>query len=193
MRLHFGVAMPEKGGRPAIVAAEVRRAPSIAGRRQWHYVIGHVDRVAGQSIEAARDRALELAIITREEEPCFFVDGGTAQGIALRKTMRREWPDDLHRPHAYERTKFDVTMFSHFLEAYADGRITFLPNLDHRRELDRALVLFRSEGVKSAGAEQLSEDDALVYAASLAVMFPTHGPVAADFLPPPPDDEDPEL
>jgi hypothetical protein len=192
-RLHVGVAMPEKGGRPAVVAAEVRRAPDRAGRRQWHYVVGHVDRVPLQTIQGARDAVTGMVARVADLEPCVFVDAGTAQGIALRKSMRPGWPEKLHRPHGYERTRFDVTMFAHFLEAYADARITFLPDLPFRRDLDRALVLFRSEGVSKAGAEQLSEDDALVFAASLAVMFPTHGPTAALYLPPEPDDETPPL
>lgn len=191
MRLHVGVAMPEKGGRPAIVAAEVRRAPDVAGRRQWHYVVGHVDRVRAQTIEGARDEALTLASRVPDAAPCFFVDAGTAQGIALWKSMRLAWPETMHRPHRYERTRFDTTMFAHLLEAYADGRITLLPGLPYFKDLSRALVLFRSAGVSQAGAEQLSEDDALVFAASLAVMFPTHGPAPADLLPPPPDDEEP--
>lgn len=191
MRLHLGVAMPEKGGRPAIVAAEVRRAPdSTGGRRQWHYVVGHVSRVRSQTIEGARDELHETVGRVLDVEPCAFVDAGTPQGLALWRSTRRVWYPRLHRPHRYDRTRFDVAMFAHLLEAYADGRITFLPDLPFRRDLDRALVLFRSEGVAKAGAEQMSEDDALVFAASLAVMFPTHGPSAADLLPP--DDPEPE-
>lgn len=194
MRLHVGVAMPEKGGRPAIVAAEVRRAPDEGGRRRWHYVVGHVDRVRAQTIEGARDATRTLVDRVADVEPCVFVDCGTPQGIALRRSLRVEWPRALHRPHAYERTRFDPVMFAHLLEAYADGRITFLPDLPHRRDLDRALVLFRSSekdkrsGI-SAGADQLSEDDALVFATSLAVMFPTHGPEAARLEPPDEDGE----
>lgn len=192
MRLHVGVSMPEKGGRPAIVAAEVRRAPDAPdGRRRWHYVVGHVDRVRSQTIEGARAACRDLVDRVGDLEPCFFVDCGTAQGIALRRTMRLDWPKSVHRPHRYERTRFDTSMFAHILEAYSDGRITFLPDLPFRKDLDRALVLFRSAGVGSAGAEQMSEDDALAFAASLAVMFPTHGP-GADLLEPPPPPE-PEL
>lgn len=190
MRIHVGVAMPEKGGRPAVVAAEVRRAPDgTDGKRRWHYVVGYVDRVKQQTIEGARDAVREIVDRVIDVEPCVFVDCGTAQGIALRRSMRLDWPKHIHRPHAYERTRFDAAMFAHLLEAYADGRITFLPDLPFRKDLDRALVLFRSTGVSHAGAEQLSEDDALVFAATLAVMFPTHGP-EADALDPDAEPDD---
>lgn len=172
--------MPEKGGRPTIVAAEVRRAPDKDGRRRWHFVVGYVERVRKQNIEGARDRVLTLMAATQGDRPCVFVDVGTPQGYALRRSLRDAWTDspEFHRPHAYERTRFDQSMFAAFLEAYADGRITFVNGLDWRAEIDRALVLYKSGAkltTKEAGDELASEDEGLVHALSLAMMFPTHG------------------
>lgn len=188
MRLRFGVAMPEEGGRPAIVAAEVLLRRGADARRRWHYNVGLVERVVSPTIQGADERVRELVLPVRDLRPCVFVDAGTPQGMALRRVLRRDWPDrELHRPHAYERTRFDATLFATFLEAYADGRVRFLDGLDHRRELDRALVLYRAGGVSKAGDELESEDEALVVALGLALSFPTHGD-AADSLDPPPDE-----
>jgi hypothetical protein len=185
MRIRVAVSMPEKGGRPAIAVAEVRRAPDIGGRRQWHYVIGHLERVRDRTIHGARDRVREIVDPIADVSPCVYIDVGTPQGIALRKVLRDTWPDrsSMHRPHAYERTKFDTTMFAWFLEAYSGERIIFRRGLPHRDELDRALILYRSGGVGKAGDELESEDEALVHAVSLALMFPTHGANALPITP----------
>lgn len=181
--------MPEKGGRPVIVVTEVRRAPEVQGRRRWHYVVGYVERVRQPTIQGAKARLDELVLPLRDLQPCVFVDAGTPQGMALRRSLRTGWPDELHRPHAYERTKFDQSMFGTFLEAYADGRITFRKDIDPlvRRELDRALVLYRAGKKGDTGDELESEDEALVHAVSLSVMWPTHGAEAADLVPAPAD------
>ena len=100
MRLRIAVSMPEKGGRPAIVVSETRRAIGKDGRRQWHFTIGLVERVKRQNIEGARDRVLELATAVIKEKPCVFVDAGTPQGIALWRSVRKDWTRSLHRPHA---------------------------------------------------------------------------------------------
>ena len=175
MRIRLAVAMPEKGGRPAIVVAEVRRSIGKDARRQWHFTVGHVERVVQQNIEGARDRVLELVTTVVGQKPCVFVDVGTPQGVALWRSIRREWPSNLHRPHAYERTRFETAMFAVFLEAYADGRVEFLGGLEHRKELDRALVLFKGGGIAKASDELESEDEALVIATCLALMWPSHG------------------
>lgn len=190
MRLHVCVSMPEKGGRPAIAVSEIRRAPDQQGRRRWHFVVGHVERVRSNTVQGARARVAELTLPLTDVKPCVFVDAGTPQGFALRRSLRAGWPEALHRPHAYERTRFDQTMFGQFLEAYADGRITFKKTIDPnvRKELDRALILYRAGGKLSkseAGDELESEDEALVHAVCLATMWPTHGPEADDLEPAP--------
>jgi len=175
MRLRIAVAMPEKGGRPAIVVAEVQRALGKDGRRQWNFTIGLVERVKRQNIEGARDRVLELAEASISMKPCVFVDAGTPQGVALWRSVRKDWTRRLHRPHAYERTRFETAMFAVFLEAYADGRVKFLGDLDNRKELDRALVLYKGGGVSKVSDDLESEDEALVVATCLALMWPSHG------------------
>ena len=181
--------MPEKGGRSAVVGVEVRRAADVNGRRRWHFVVGHVQRVREQTIQGADAAIRELALPFQDLEVCVFVDCGTPQGIALRRSLRTDWPEKLHRPHAYERTKFDRLLFATFLEAYAEGRITFRDGLPHRRELDRALVLYRAGGVSTAGDELSSEDEALVHALCLAVMFPSHGKDPDPLVPPEPEED----
>lgn len=190
MRLHVCVSMPEKGGRSAVAVSEVFRAPEQQGRRRWHFVVGYVERVKSHTVQGTRDRVAELTLPLKDVQPCVFVDAGTPQGFALRRSLRAEWPEELHRPHAYERTKFDQTMFGQFLEAYADGRITFKPTIDPlvRKELDRALILYRAGGKGEAGDELSSEDEALVHAVCLATMWPTHGAAAKDLEPSPPED-----
>jgi hypothetical protein len=189
VRLRFGVAMPEKGGRPAIVGAEVFLKHGEDKRRRWHFTVGYVERVRSQTIQGADQRVRELILPVTDVRPCAFVDVGTAQGFALRRMLRQDWPEkDSHRPHAYERTKFDNAPFAAFLEAYADGRVRFREDLPHRKELDRALILFRSGGTSQAGDELDSEDEALVHALCLSIMFPSHGaePSSIDPKDPPP-------
>lgn len=170
-----------------MAVVEVRRAPDQQGRRRWHFVIGYVERVKTPTIQGTVARVRELTLPLQDVEPCVFVDAGTPQGFALRRSLRAEWPEKLHRPHAYERTKFDMTMFGQFLEAYADGRVTFKPSIDAltRKELDRALILYRAGGKSESGDELASEDEALVHAVCLATMFATHGPDAKDLEPRP--------
>ena len=69
-------------------------------------------------------------------------------------------------------------MFAVFLEAYADGRVHFREGLDFRKDLDRALVLYKSGGVAKVSDEIESEDEALVIATCLSLMWPSHGPEA---------------
>lgn len=175
MRLRFGVALPEKGGRTAIIAAEVFEDLQADKTRRWHYVVGFAERVRSHTIEGAVERVRALVEPVQDLEPCVFVDVGTPQGLAARRSLKKDWPAALHRPHAYERTKFDTATFAAFLEAYADGRVSFLPGLAHRQEMDRALVLFRGGDEKKSGDELASEDEAVVNALCLALSFPTHG------------------
>lgn len=187
MRLRFGLSLPEKGGRPSLVAAEVIQDVRTADpTRKWNFEVGLVDRVPANTIEAAVSRTRDIVTSVTDHEPCVFVDVGTPQGLAARRSLRKGWPESLHRPHAYERTKFDTATFAAFLEAYADGRVTFLEGLSYRRDLDRALVLFRGGGVEKAGDELASEDEAMVNALCLALSFPTHGSEARRLEPPPP-------
>lgn len=168
--------MPEKGGRPAIVGCEVIEIPGKPRKDRWQYVVGYVERVRRPTIEGARDRIALLTVATLEDRPCIFVDVGTPQGVALRATVRREdWPKKLHLPHAYPRTRGETGLFAHFLEAYADGRVHFLPGLASRAELDKALVLYRGSGTNKTTDELESEDEALVLALCLSLAWPTHG------------------
>lgn len=175
MRMRFGVALPDEGGRPAIVGVEVTRNPDPKARRKWHFRVGHVERVVPKTLEAARDRSEEIARALEPTRPCFFVDVGNPQGFALRRLMRERWPDGVHLPHAYERTRADTNLFSSFLQVYADGMIDFASWIDHRDELDRALVLYRGGGAKKSGYELESEDEALVTALCLALTWAGHG------------------
>lgn len=175
MRMRFGVAMPDEGGRAAIVGVEVTRNPDPKARRKWHFRVGHVDRVVPKTLEATREKAEQMARMLKESRPCFFVDVGNPQGYALRRLLRERWPEGVHLPHAYERTRADTNLFSSFLQAYADGMIDFAPWLEHRNELDRALVLYKGGGVARSGYDLESEDEALVTALCLALTWPGHG------------------
>lgn len=179
MRLHIAVAMPEEGGRPSVIATEVFKAPDIDGRRRWHFFIGHAERVASQTVEGAHDAVTRLVERVADAKPCVFVDIGTPQGLALRRTFRADWPvKSLHLPHAYERTARETAMFAAFLEAYADGRVRFADGMPFRKDLDKALVLYRGGHVSKAAEEMPSEDESLVVAACLSLMWPSHGPDA---------------
>ena len=181
MRLHVGVAMPEKGGRPAIVVAEIRENPAGKGVRRWHYRVGNVERVEDRNIEKAAEALRSLVAAVVGERPCVFVDTGSPQGVALLRVLRGgDWPAELHHPHQYRRTKADTRLFAQLLEAYAEGTSEFLPDLPHRKDLDRAMVLFRGGGARVAGDELESEDEALVIALCLAVTMPSHGIRPAD-------------
>jgi len=142
-------------------------------------VVGHVDRVADQTVQGARDAVTEMVARVADERPCVFVDIGTPQGLALRRTFRAGWSRDLHLPHAYDRQRRETVMFAAFLEAYADGRVLFLDGLPFRRDLDKALVLYRGGHVSKAAEEMPSEDEGLVIATCLSLMWPSHGPDAS--------------
>jgi hypothetical protein len=175
--MHVAVAMPEKGGRPSVVAAEVFRGPDVAGRRRWHFQVGYVDRVADMTVQGAREAIVELTAKIAEIHPCVFVDIGTPQGYALKRSFRAGWNEkDLHMPHAYQRLKMETALFAAFLEAYADGRVTFLDDVRFRRDVDKALILYRGGATSKAAEEMPSEDEGLVSALCLALMWPSHGP-----------------
>lgn len=186
MRLRVGAAMPEKGGRAAIVGVEVLRGRDPRGRRAWHYRVGAVRRVQPGTVEAAAEQVREVIEPAQHLRPCVLVDVGSPQGLALRQHMRNDrehpWPAQLHRPHAYPRDSRDQ-LFAGFLEAYADGRVRFLPDLQHRAELDRSLMFYLGRGHKKDGFELESEDEALVRALGLAMVWPSHGQEAKVFTP----------
>jgi hypothetical protein len=169
--------MPEKGGRPSIVAAEVFRGPDVAGRRRWHYQVGYVERVADMTVQGAREAVVALTTKISDVRPCVFVDIGTPQGYALRRSFRAGWNEkELHMPHAYQRLKMETALFAAFLEAYADGRVTFLDHVAFRKDVDKALILYRGGSTSKAAEEMPSEDEGLVSALCLALMWPSHGP-----------------
>lgn len=178
MRLRFGTAMAAKGGRTAIVGAEVRERRSKEGRLEHTFLVGHVERVTPGTVEAARDRLAGLMTSFADLRPCILVDVGSAQGLALHKGLRGAYPEDLHRAHSYPGTGDRRDLFAAFLQAYASGRVYFLPGLDHRAELDRALVNYLGGGASKSGVELSSEDEALVIALGLALFWPRHGPKA---------------
>lgn len=174
MRIRFGVAMPDQGGRPAVVGVEVRRVGDPKAKRKWHFTVGHVERLNPKTVEHARERVEELVGALKEHRPCFTIDVGNPQGYALRRLLRQEWPSVVHLPHGYERTRADTALFAAFLEAYADGRVHFRDGLPHREDLDRALILYKAT-TKKDGDELASEDEALVTALCLALTWPGHG------------------
>lgn len=177
MRLKIGVALPETGGRPALIAVEVLENTSGVGAQRWHFRVGHVERVESRTVEGAAAAVRSLVGAVTDERPCVAVDTGTPQGVALLRILRDDerWPDELHRVHRYRRTRADTRLFAAVLESYAEGALEFLPRLDHRDDLDRALVLFRGGGAKKAGDELESEDEALVTALALSIVMPGHG------------------
>ena len=181
MRLRVGAAMPEKGGRPCVIGVEVRRGRDRKGRRAWHFVVGQVDRVQPGTVERTAERVREMIEPVLDLRPCVMVDVGTPQGLALRQHMRNSredpWPRQLHRPHAYPRDSKEQ-LFAGFLEAYAAGRVEFLPDLPHRADLDRSLVFYLGAGQAKDGFELESEDEAMVRALGLALVWPSHGPEA---------------
>jgi len=178
VRIRFGVAMPTKGGRTAVVGVEVRERRLPGGHLEHVFLVGHVERVTPHTVEAARDRVAALMHDFADLRPCAMVDTGNAQGQALRALLRRAWGDELHRPHAYLGTGDRRDLFSAFLQAYGAGRVRFLPGLPHRAELDKALVNYLGGPVKESGVELASEDEALVIALGLALFWPRHGPAA---------------
>lgn len=175
MRMRFGAAMPTKGGRCAVVGVEVRESRGADQRLRYEYVVGLVDRVEPQTIEAAVGRLRELSGLFADLRPCVFVDVGSAQGLALRQAMIADWPSALHRPHAFAGTGERVALFAAFLQAYSTGRVRFEAGLAHRAELDQALVFYLGGGAKKDGVELSSEDEALVVALGLALYWPRHG------------------
>lgn len=182
MKIHLGAAMPLKGGRPAIAAVEVlERRDSTTGRMLASYNVGDVERIVPYSVEATRSRVLEMIEPVKEHKPCVFVDVGSPQGLALYKITRTDYPRGLHKPHAFPGVGMRPDLFSTFLQAYSGGRVSFEPGLDHRQALDRALVFYMGGGVEKTGVELSSEDEALVVALGLSMMWPKHGPDARSF------------
>ncbi len=184
VKMRVGVAMPLKGGRPAIVVSEVFEArDKETGRLVHHYDIGDIERITPYSVEATKARIMEIVTAVREVRPCVMIDVGSPQGLALHQSMRTGYDRTLHRPHAYPGTGMRADLFSVFLQAYSAGRVSFQPDLPGRSALDRALVFYMGGGVEKSGVELSSEDEALVVAVGLAMTWPKHGGVAAP-LPP---------
>ncbi len=177
--------MPLKGGRPAIIATEIResRDPGTS-RLLHHYDVGAVERITPYSVEAAKARITAMTSAVAEHFPCVMIDVGSPQGLALHQSMRTGWDKTLHRPHAYQGVGvMRPELFSTFLQAYSAGRVSFQPDLEGRSALDRALVFYMGGGVEKSGVELSSEDEALVVAMGLAMIWPKHGPIAAPFIP----------
>lgn len=184
MRLRFGAAMALKGGRPCIVGVEVRERRDQHDIASYRFYVGRVERVEPFTVEAVRARLQDLCQRASEhgEKPCVMVDVGSPQGIALRQSSVPVMEAlDLHRPHAYQGKGKRDDLFAAFLQAYTSGAIEFAPGLDHRHELDRALVFYVGSGVKTEGVELDSEDEAMVVALGLAITWAKHGEDARDW------------
>lgn len=182
-RVHVGAAMPLKGGRPALVAAEVREGRDPQGRAAFEFHVGHVGRVTPYGVEDARAALAELMTRLEPVRPCAIIDVGTPQGLALHQSCRGAWSPSMHRAHAFPGTGPRGPLFASFLQAYSAGRVTFAPDLKHRSDLDRALVFFGTgKGVAAHGVELTSEEEALVLALGLALTWPRHGPPARPAL-----------
>ena len=171
--------MPEHGGRTAIVAAEVFERRGTGGVLEHSFLVGHVDRVAPGTVEAARDRAAGAMTAVLKEKPCCIVDVSTPQGTALWRSLRGAWPKSAHGPHPYGGPGYTrAVLFASFLQAYASGKVRFRDGLAYRADLDRALVFYMGQGVKKEGVELSSEDEAMVVALGLALYWPRHGAAA---------------
>lgn len=177
MKLRVGAAMPLKGGRPALVACEVFEFRDPETKRLLNvFDVGAVERITPYSVEATRDRLVQMVSAVKEHFPCVLVDVGSPQGLALHQATRTGWPQGLHRPHAYPGVGQRPALFSTFLQAYSAGRVRFEAGLENRSALDRALVFYMGGGVEKSGVELSSEDEALVVALGLALTWPKHGP-----------------
>ncbi len=174
--------MPLKGGRPAIVATEIMESRAPDGRLLHHFDVGAIERITPYSVEAAKAKLLAMVGATAEHFPCVMIDIGSPQGLALHQSMRAGYPRQLHRPHLYQGTGMRGELFSTFLQGYSAGRISFQPDMPGRSALDRALVFYMGGGVEKSGVELSSEDEALVIALGLAMIWPKHGPDAAKFV-----------
>ena len=169
MRLRIGVAVPDEGGRTAIVGTEVLEDRS----RRRHLRVGLVERVESGSLEDSAAKVRELVEKTLKHRPCVVVDIGNAQGMALRDELRKTLPPEIHKPHR-GRKRERPQLLAVILSAYIDGRLRFLPSIGvHRGALDRALILWGAK--KSKGEELESEDEALVIALGLSAAFLGHG------------------
>ena len=164
--------MPLKGGRPCVVATEITQSPD--GMR---FDVGHVERVIPFSVEETASRVVALVGRWSHAEifPCVVVDTGSAQGLALYQQLRGLLPRTVHRPHSYPGTGTRDMLFGAFLQSYAQDRLSFRPDLEHRGDLDRALVFFGGRGVKSDGVDLSSEDEAMVMAVGLSMQYAKHG------------------
>ena len=174
MRLRLGVAMAVKGGRTAIVGSEVFEKRNLDGRTVYSFEIGSIDRIPG-TVEGTRDRVIDYITKLAEFKPCVMTDIGSPQGEALLRAMRDGWPKDIHRPHAYEGVGDRKPLFSAFLHAYSNGRVVIPKKLKHRAELDKSLVFFMGSGHAKEGLELESEDEAMVVALGLSLVWPIHG------------------
>ena len=174
--------MPLKGGRPAIVATEIFESRDPNGRLLHHYDVGAIERITPYSVEATKERIIKMVSAVKEYAPCVMIDIGSPQGLALHQSMRTGYDRSLHRPHLYQGTGMRGELFSTFLQAYSAGRVSFQPDLPGRQALDRALVFYMGGGVEKSGVELSSEDEALVVAIGLAMIWPKHGPAASPFV-----------
>lgn len=183
MRLRVGVAMPERGGRSALVGVEVLEARQADGRLAHKFRVGLAERVAPGTIDAAMARLVSVAVPLSALGACVMVDVTTPQGQALRASVRDSLPPSGHRPHANPGPRRDL--FASFLAAYSQHRVEFVSGLQAGPDLARALVLFGGTGRRKDGDELKSEDEALVVALCVAMSWPQHGRDADRWVPPP--------
>lgn len=184
MRVRFGLGMAPKGGRATLIGVEVRERPRFGSyaegsprRTEAVFHVGTIERLPG-TVEAAAERLTALMTAAKDVRPCAIVDIGTPQGQALHRMLRGKFPRELHQAHAYPGSGPRAALFAAFLEAYSSGRITFAPDLPHRKDLDKALVFYMGGGVAKHGVELSSEEEAMVIALGLALAWPKHGPPA---------------
>ncbi len=178
LRLRLGVAMAVKGGRTAIIGTEVREKRDGKGRALYDFTVGSIDRIPG-TVEGTHERVDSYIEKLAEFKPCVMVDIGSPQGEALLRAMRDDWPKGIHRPHAYEGIGDRKPLFSAFLHAYSNGRVSIPKSLKHRAELDKSLVFYMGAGHAKEGLELESEDEAMVVALGLSLVWPLHGQLKA--------------
>jgi hypothetical protein len=182
-RLRVGAMMPLKGGRPSLVAVEVREGPRDShGRTTFLYEVGHIERITPASVEGTAERLGALVGAVADVSPCMMIDTGSPQGLALYQAVRAQHRSPgVHRPHSYPGTGQRTALFSGFLQSYAAGHIRFAPSLAFRADLDRSLVFYMGtkKGGTASDVELSSEDEGLVVALGLAMTWPRHGAEAA--------------
>lgn len=180
MRLRLGVVFGAGRERAAIVPVEIVELAPPEPTGPWGrfaYTVGEPEQPESH-LEVLRDRLLQIATDEWPSDPCVFVDASVGPGAALVKVLHdhRDWPEGLHRPHAYlQRGQARQGLLTTILQASGNKQLEFERTAGTAgNPLVKALESYHAEVSDDGRVSARGENEALVVALGLAIAYPRH-------------------